>query len=201
MTLPAVQFQFTRPRGARPASPGSRRRGSSFNSRAREGRDEPNNSPCWFDVVSIHAPARGATRGGAVSGRLCACFNSRAREGRDIVVLRLWLRRKTVSIHAPARGATLTLLGRVQKLTVSIHAPARGATSALTCFAMPGSVSIHAPARGATSNTISSQRFSSRFQFTRPRGARRLAKHHIAVGRRFNSRAREGRDRGLQQTY
>ena len=56
-------------------------------------------------VVSIHAPARGATKRAARSRT-----SSR------------------VSIHAPARGATLYLGLDDTRVTVSIHAPARGAT-------------------------------------------------------------------------
>ena len=60
-------------------------------------------------AVSIHAPARGATR---------------ARLPRRPV--------RTVSIHAPARGAT-AVRARVEPVErVSIHAPARGATAICT---------------------------------------------------------------------
>ncbi len=55
----------------------------SFNPRAREGRDEPDDGDCIEVHVSIHAPARGATPLG--------------QPGADAAV---------VSIHAPARGAT-----------------------------------------------------------------------------------------------
>ena len=56
-------------------------------------------------MVSIHAPARGATqyRGGGAEGNL-------------------------VSIHAPARGATREAGFSDRDVSVSIHAPARGAT-------------------------------------------------------------------------
>ena len=120
-------FQSTRPRGARPKK---------------------------FDVknglylVSIHAPARGATILKKINRRL---FN--------------------VSIHAPARGATLSLFDILKNYQVSIHAPARGATCTEGPARMKIIVSIHAPARGATlSNrwTVT----QSKFQSTRPRGAR-----------------------------
>ena len=77
-------FQSTRPRGARPdrAAPSD----DSF-------------------CVSIHAPARGATR-----------------------PLFLSLNAACVSIHAPARGATDIRAADGARSQVSIHAPARGAT-------------------------------------------------------------------------
>ena len=165
-------FQFTRPRGARRQRQPWVRLRASFNSRARVGRD--NCEPPLLDhrsrfnsrarvgrdvhardphagegLVSIHAPAWGATpfRGcpnGASSG-----FNSRARVGRDgprPLPARGW----KVSIHAPAWGATLLGRDPLRVLRVSIHAPAWGATLA----------------------SGERARKSATFQFTRPRGAR-----------------------------
>jgi len=98
-----------------------------------------------------------------------------------------------VSIHAPARGATTRvriydedkqfqftrprgarLFGVVaaRRARVSIHAPARGATFWTYLYAAWLNVSIHAPARGATGRALP--------------GAQ--------AARRFNSRARAGRD-------
>ena len=58
------RFQSTRPRGARPLPtrhPASHQQ--CFNPRAREGRDiDRQRHLCRRDVVSIHAPARGATQ-------------------------------------------------------------------------------------------------------------------------------------------
>ena len=56
-------------------------------------------------VVSIHAPARGATG-------MAGCYQHGP----------------AVSIHAPARGATSSPLLKGESMIVSIHAPARGAT-------------------------------------------------------------------------
>ncbi len=79
------------------------------------------------DIVSIHAPARGAT---GQTGSLTLGL--------------------VVSIHAPARGATMTALEHALTDYVSIHAPARGATETQTDESNLSNVSIHAPARGAT---------------------------------------------------
>ena len=57
-----------------------------FNSRAREGRDTVFDVDHSLVIVSIHAPARGATMPLLRIGALKYCFNSRAREGRDVVV-------------------------------------------------------------------------------------------------------------------
>ena len=81
-------------------------------------------------MVSIHAPARGATadRLEKLGGR--HGFNPRAREGRDSKCARIASRMAGVSIHAPARGAT-SAFDALEDTTnaVSIHAPARGATA------------------------------------------------------------------------
>ena len=59
-------------------------------------------------MVSIHAPARGATLFCHVFVLFNVSFNSRAREGRD-AVLPSPVDALGVSIHAPARGATLSI--------------------------------------------------------------------------------------------
>lgn len=58
-------FQLTRPRGARQERRICRRRPDCFNSRARAGRDSEGGYSISWNIVSIHAPARGAT---ALSG-------------------------------------------------------------------------------------------------------------------------------------
>ena len=57
------------------------------------------------NVISIHAPPRGATREAALM--LANCF---------------------ISIHAPPRGATGAVISRRRRRGISIHAPPRGAT-------------------------------------------------------------------------
>ena len=124
-----LEFQFTRPQGARPAT--GRRCGTrrGFNSRARKGRDN------WHYKVRV----------------LRIRFNSRARKGRDIrAVLAGALLR--VSIHAPVRGATDGRADGRRPGGVSIHAPARGATFDQYGWRRNPEVSIHAPARGATNH-------------------------------------------------
>ena len=78
--------------------------------------------------VSIHSPARGATRGVVPTLWRPPGFNPRSRTGSDLCPA-AGLRRKTVSIHAPARGATKWQRHFCGRCHVSIHAPARGATA------------------------------------------------------------------------
>ena len=81
-----------------------------FNPRSREGSDvEPLGVSRQLSLISIHAPARGATytTGRQVGGE--KYFNPRSREGSDENVSGAKTI-NTISIHAPARGATLPCL-------------------------------------------------------------------------------------------
>ena len=87
-TYAPVAFQSTRPRGAR------------------QGRLATTPAD---NLVSIHAPTRGATISYKTKASLAFCFNPRAHAGRDFVLL-CFVRVVRVSIHAPTRGATWPLV-------------------------------------------------------------------------------------------
>ena len=128
--------------------------------------------------ISIHAPARGATRG---NGRVRADhenFNPRSREGSDGILAASWQTWK-ISIHAPARGATKGANKYVRKRKISIHAPARGATRIAGGSERTDGISIHAPARGATRSRMASF-------------------WHFCY---FNPRSREGSDTGVKNKF
>ena len=214
----AAVFQSTRPRGARREPIGGQWPFPCFNPRAREGRDGARGLQRTGQRVSIHAPARGATRyTGAWPVRRSVSIHAPARGATRVPVLRpagRW-----VSIHAPARGATRFNRRHRRGHRVSIHAPARGATgrmaidglkevfqstrprgarlAALGLVYEPVRVSIHAPARGATCAPSRDLVSSKSFQSTRPRGARRSAASIPWTILSFNPRAREGRDAGV----
>ena len=78
---------------------------SDFNPRSREGSDQLKKDMQADIIISIHAPARGATRAYVDDVKLTH-----------------------ISIHAPARGATRAYVDDVKLTHISIHAPARGAT-------------------------------------------------------------------------
>ena len=77
-------FQSTLPREERPISPRMFPNAFYFNPRSRERSDVVGDQKHGTNIISIHAPARGAT--------LSKCDNIHSRY---------------ISIHAPARGATL----------------------------------------------------------------------------------------------
>ncbi len=172
----------------------SHREGRNFNPRSREGSDHTAGPfycrPCLFQstlprrerqlilvilktlYISIHAPAKGATRGSTCQSFLSFYFNPRSREGSDFFRVMVW-RSMTISIHAPAKGATVSSLRRstgsvyfnprsregsdavgvlieIFKSAISIHAPAKGATDYRIIEERYNYISIHAPAKGAT---------------------------------------------------
>ena len=143
--------------------------------------------------ISIHAPAKGATRLPMRSSTSRYNFNPRSREGSDFTTS-IGIPNRSISIHAPAKGATAGKWGNNPARKISIHATAKGATvrhkagtQALQFQStLPrrerqhshadnhylDAISIHAPAKGAT--------------------------RELAIGRRkpgdFNPRSREGSD-------
>ena len=98
-----------------------------------------------------------------------------------------------VSTHAPAWGATFFVEVVDGEVGVSTHAPAWGATIASLPLAGVADVSTHAPAWGATTACGLDVIFYQ-FQPTRPHGARLDAGTDGGKLRRFNPRARMGRD-------
>ena len=166
-----------------------------FNPRAREGRDILTlHKMADLKDVSIHAPARGATRElcglgvfarefqstrprgarpvSSSSSSICSSFQStRPRGARHACGIIAPHHAKFQSTRPRwARHHRLLFGGR--DIAVSIHAPARGATiDRHVAEAARERVSIHAPARGATRFEGAIGR-RQKFQSTRPRGAR-----------------------------
>ena len=117
---------------------------SSFNPRARDGRDPDDIHVFGFTSVSIHAPVMDAIYKGY----------------RDITLF-------LVSIHAPVMDAMKCFLMLLKLMQVSIHAPVMDAIKVAWDNPANGFVSIHAPVMDA----MTCSRISSRvklFQSTRP---------------------------------
>ena len=120
-----------------------------FNPRSHERSDDSSGNSVWDNLISIHAPTRGATKKSVDSGDMMS-----------------------ISIHAPTRGATISNVDFKSIPYISIHAPTRGATDELSEISpvvifqstLPREerryaqdlayifvpISIHAPTRGAT---------------------------------------------------
>ena len=144
-----------------------------FNPRSREGSDGfSNSSLAGHCIISIHAPAKGATEFFPVDVRF-----------------------RQISIHAPAKGATEFFPVDVRFRQISIHAPAKGATKATSTRNRTNVISIHAPAKGATERRKANAEKIKLFQSTLPRRERLARAAGLQkMNEYFNPRSREGSD-------
>ena len=157
--------------------------------------------PCgigwYYIIISIHAPARGAT--------LC---------------LTIIIRDGSISIHAPARGATENCIREYDCDWISIHAPARGATNQAAILGRIRADFNPRTREGCDPNRFATMSPEAVFQSTHPRGVRRQRAWEAEKGNRisihapargatlrsgsactrttyFNPRTREGCDKSL----
>ena len=106
--------------------------------------------PLFLPPISIHAPTRGATLRREFIWTATPNFNPRSHEGSDKFPFDLFLFNFPISIHAPTRGATFTSLPSLEVLEFQSTLP-RGERQFLFFMTVVGyAISIHAPTRGAT---------------------------------------------------
>ena len=168
-----MAFQSTRPRGARLGVPYSLLSETKFQStRPRGARLILFCVVSGCMIVSIHAPAGGATlqRWASLTPRLS--FNPRARGGRDSQVTASPSKLSLFQSTRP-RGARQDGLAVEERgCAVSIHAPAGGATQ-FHCSSLPPIHSFNPRARGGRdAKRYYRSHANCQFQSTRPRGAR-----------------------------
>ena len=155
------------------------------------------------NIISIHAPTRGATQCGGDTAHEYIYFNPRSHKGSDYncrhsfgsgdgvfqstlpqgerhLTFKIKPAISCISIHAPTRGATEWLGEQFISDAISIHAPTRGATSFGFCTRPIHPISIHAPTRGATHHALL-WFINIQFQSTLPQGERQqfYTKFHI----------------------
>ena len=153
----------SRAHGGRDRSPATRGSAATrFNSRAHGGRDCSSFLLGAPRLVSIHAPTGGATTcEHTARGPHAGSFNSRAHGGRD-----------------PSHG-------RRRPVRTCFNSRAHGGRDPLVTYPYDGStVSIHAPTGGATPSRCR-RPTRRRFQFTRPRGARRAGDRPPETKKKF----------------
>ena len=170
-----------------------------FNPRSREGSDGiPVVPPALFKYISIHAPARGATRPVELQVAVIK-FQSTLPRGERLYPVRGRGGKRRISIHAPARGATETAKIQKQTNNISIHAPARGATPPFSAVAPTSTFQSTLP-RGERPTSCPLIRSMSEFQSTLPRGERhrhaRLDRDHLLISIHAPARGATGGDRG-----
>ena len=165
---------------------------SRFNSRAHGGRDRERLDGMSVGFVSIHAPTGGATRrahtlwsrgvfqftrprgarlGCQQSHDVLLSFNSRAHGGRDSMYS--YPSAAIPRFNSRAHGGR-DRYGDVARLMrrVSIHAPTGGATWLVDC--LRNIQGFNSRAHGGRDSRRASVSSATRFQFTRPRGARHI---------------------------
>src|SRR5262245_42825032 len=96
------------------------------------------------EVISIHAPTRGATDELAERDKYNLFQSTRPRGARRSDAREL-LHHEPISIHAPTRGATVSGRGSALQSGISIDAPTRGATIRRVRLGVRPGISIHAP--------------------------------------------------------
>ena len=143
------QFRSTPPRGGRRDGASPQAHPSRFDPRPRAGGDDELQRREPQRPVSIHAPARGATRPPRESGLADGFRSTPPRGGRPSTSLAASVR-ALVSIHAPARGATTRPLPEHRHDACFDPRPRAGGDLLFRHQRVAESVSIHAPARGAT---------------------------------------------------
>ena len=172
MASTMLSFQSTRPRGARHISPSADLTGSVFQSTCPRGarRDEAGVLQ-HESLVSIHAPAWGATRRSPRCRPRCRCFNPRARVGRD------------AGPSAPAcRPARFNPRARVGR-----DVPGAPTNTAIVCFNPRAHMGRDETTRTATLRPTS---FNPRAHVGRDATYSMIARWQTS----FNPRARAGRD-------
>ncbi len=176
----AREFQFTRPRGARPHTPRAVAPKPCFNSRARVGRDarEIRTSPRML-LVSIHAPAWGATAAARKEGRREVFQFTRPRGARR----RAWDPRRYLRMFqfTRPRGAR-PAHGTPADISACFNSRARVGRDARSRSSALISASFNSRARVGRDKGAAPFQQTAMFQFTRPRGARRLSRVR-ALGR------------------
>ena len=216
-----TMFQLTRPRGARRDDDTNIYPDHVFQlTRPRGARLEVDLMDPSRLVVSTHAPARGATAPPEKPPPPPWVSTHAPARGATLSILDS-SSYVPVSTHAPARGATYLpnvwntgikfQLTRPRGARQADMKQVKSYISGFNSRAREGrdsrrrggdawrDVSTHAPARGATWRGAPTLPTSS-FQLTRPRGARLPGPRAHRLQRRFNSRAREGRDHPHNRT-
>ena len=146
-------------------------------------------------VVSIHAPAWGATVNASASSPCNLMFQSTRPRGARHAAESVCRMFEDVSIHAPAWGATLRISNRLALEAMFQSTRPRGARRTVPGKGAPKVEFQSTRPRGARPIDALIDSYINLFQSTRPRGARPRRNIEILFAFQcFNPRARVGRD-------
>ena len=146
---------------------------SDFNPRSHERSDPIKiNADSRHDIISIHAPTRGATILRIYRASIIIDFNPRSHERSDLTTHHFDKYSLNFNPRSHERSDHISFFDSLHLLPISIHAPTRGATSVFFSFCAFLLISIHAPTRGATSIRVVEIVLCLLFQSTLPREER-----------------------------
>ena len=143
--------------------------------------------------ISIHAPAKGATKTVRIFFGTRLDFNPRSREGSDFQHAAFCKRKRNFNPRS-REGSDMITEDSWMTGQISIHAPAKGATKKVKSKKYGNYISIHAPAKGATLATKRCTCELAIFQSTLPRRERQIKAKISKTSKDFNPRSREGSD-------
>ena len=168
--------------------------GGCFNPRSRGGSDDAERHRPGALVVSIHAPAGGATGGSTDPTYRSPSFNPRSRGGSDTGSS--GRTRATRSFNPRSRGGSDSLSVRILACGSCFNPRSRGGSDRRQPErgADAEQVSIHAPAGGATSGDAEPRRCAAVSIHAPAGGATGLLRHRRWKGPCFNPRSRGGSD-------
>ncbi len=148
-------------------------------------------------MISIHAPARGATKEKSAPARISS-FQSTLPRGERLYSGQYTCSSCAISIHAPARGATkVTVHFNQNHSNISIHAPARGATGdAKDIWLAVRNFNPRSREGSDIQPTRNKRETADKFQSTLPRGER----HHSVAFSVFLLPFQSTLPRGERQT-
>ena len=148
----------------------------------------------WCNRISIHAPAKGATRAGVGWWFACVYFNPRSREGSDANGGAFPISAKTFQSTLPRRERRYKRLRRVWDEVFQSTLPRRERHFRVT-FPSESSSNFNPRSReGSDVEIAATVMHAVRFQSTLPRRERRCPSRPPSSGRYFNPRSREGSD-------
>ena len=165
------EFQSTLPRRERPSRGRCARTSCHFNPRSREGSDHAFRvSRVLSPLISIHAPAKGATES-----------------------VRVLFQSSAISIHAPAKGATMADSPMRRIAIFQSTLPRRERRYEMVTSSAGMTFQSTLPRRERP-RTLTRSPFSPTFQSTLPRRERRKSQPINPLSLYFNPRSREGSD-------
>ena len=146
-----------------------------------------------MSIISIHAPARGATK---TYENILSLeeFQSTLPRGERPLGRRLWRCLSQFQSTLPRGERRYFDYESFGRDLISIHAPARGATFGTAAVALFIAISIHAPARGATKSVSILKRRNKNFNPRSREGSDLSEFLECPICSDFNPRSREGSD-------